>query len=229
MKHPHILFMVLLVGLGACKEEVQIVDVDDLARMDSGGVTELPADGASTIVIRLVLDARTDTSIKTALFTTDRGSFPGGATYLATIRSDRTASATLTSGREAGPCSVTAEVATLTLAHELELVTARPHSIQLSLSTYTVDTMVNAPVTIMLQADRTIGAPSEGQSVVFSFAPDTSAQGLVLPGYGNIDELGRCSVVVDNPFKRVGVYQITARMIGAAGDTLHATRTLQYE
>ena len=102
MKHPHILFMVLLVGLGACKEEVQIVDVDDLARMDSGGVTELPADGASTIVIRLVLYARTDTSIKTALFTTDRGSFPGGATYLATIRSDRTASATLTSGREAG-------------------------------------------------------------------------------------------------------------------------------
>lgn len=212
-----------------CKEELHPPEMDKLLRFEHDGPQELPADGASTITYRVILDPRTDTSIKVVDFTTTCGTFAGSTTYRAPILSDRTASAVLRAGRDVGPCSIKVSVASLSREEKITLVLARPNSMDLELSAYTVDTASNATVTLTVDAMRTIGMPTKDQPVWFTFEPDTSLTGLVLPTMKTIDENGNCTATLANPFKRAGAFVIKAKMIAVTGDTLEASRTVVYQ
>lgn len=228
MLRSHLL-LALAVLLVACEDELVVPDIDTLMKLENLGSEDLPSDGISTTTFRVVLDAATDTSIKEVEFTTTRGTFSGSTTYLANIRSDRTAEALLTAGREPGACTVTAKVATLTVAHNLAFVYAKPDLLQLDLSMYVTDTTSSAAITVTTLATRMIGQPSAGQTVWFSFAPDTASTGLVLPAAASIGSNGQATATLTNPFMHAGLYTISARMLGGSGDTLLSQRTLLFQ
>jgi hypothetical protein len=179
----------------------------------------LDADSASLCTITVKLNAEADLSNRNVTFISSGGMFTNqDTTRVVQANSEGYATVNLLS-ETAGTIRVKASVLTYTIDTVVKFVAALPDDILLSADKFTGDTSDSFEVTTRLFRNPGRGLVTDPVKVFYLVASLDTSLNLVYPEFSYSS--GRAAKIeITNPYKISGRFNVSSKVVSAAGDTL---------
>lgn len=235
MKSYILPFVLVVLILTSCSKEDQYIPgsengepLDNILRFESISSAEIPADSSSTLLITARIPANADSAYRNITFRATKGTFSNGDSIITVpVSAEGKATTELKSGTTAGNVIVYIGVKDLTRDTLIKFKTADPDDILLT--AIPIITTVNDTIDLEATLYRNQGKVSDHIKVYFDVFPVDSANAMLqVPAFVfSVNEKARAKVL--NAFSWTGRFNIRARTITTAGDTLTSTVLVKYQ
>lgn len=185
------------------------------------------ADSASNVQITVGINAMADTLYSDVKLTTDKGTFSDGTqSSTAVVDANKMVSFEITSGLDYGIAHIRAEVNGIAIDTVINYELALPDDLQFS---PTILSTTSNTLSLNLDLYRVYGRVGKDIRVDLSYVPiDTTGVLLDIPAFVVIENVSD-SVTISNPLDILGSFEVTAKTLSAANDTLVSSAIVIFE
>jgi hypothetical protein len=230
MKRNNIILISIIVFLASCDKQDYLYSVQnpigpkigDIISFQTISSTSIDADGFSLCTIKVKIHPEADATNRTVIFkVSGNGKFTNGDTAQSINVNTEGFATVAISNTKSETVHLKATVSTYTIDTAINFKQALPDDMQLVADNYVLDSSIAQPVHITAKLFRNAGRGlvTDGAKVFFKITPLDTAINFIYPPF----QYSQNYIAVDtalNPFKVGGRFDIEAKTVSSAGDTL---------
>ncbi|MFP5040028.1 hypothetical protein [Parasediminibacterium sp. JCM 36343] len=220
----------LILSFFSCKKEDDLYrvgsnsgpDLNDIITFTNVSNNQIDADSVSNCILTVKINSQSDDASRNVTFITSGGTFSNNDTLM-TVQVDALGYATVAlKNNMPEMVRVKASVKTFIIDTLITFNLAAPDDILISADKYLADTSNNITISTNLFRNPGRGVISDPVKVYYQITPLDTSINLVYPGFA-FSEKHVSSIIVSNPFKVSGRFNIKSKVVGSSSDTLTKT------